>query len=77
MNKEEQDLLWARLDERTANIWRVVEQLEKHNAEQNGFIQEALIRTKTNRIWIRLIIGTGSTLILVATAILTKIGGLW
>ena len=64
MEPTERDLLLTRLEERTANIWRVVEKLEKHNADQNGFILKCLERTSSNKVWIRTISGVGGSAIL-------------
>ena len=47
MNPSERDKLLGRLDERTQNIWRVTEQLEKHNAKQNGRIEGLTERVTT------------------------------
>lgn len=54
LTKEENDLL-IRIDERTTNIWRAVESLEKHNREQNGFIKEALLMCNTHKAWIKVL----------------------
>ena len=48
MKTIERDELLTRIDERSNNIWRVVEALEKHQAEQNGYIRENIIATTKN-----------------------------
>ena len=39
----------ARIGERTLNIWRVVEKLEKHQETQNGLILETVRTTASNK----------------------------
>lgn len=51
MKPTERDELLVRIDERSRNIWRVVEQLETHQAEQNGYIKENLESTIKNTSW--------------------------
>jgi len=70
------DLL-MRIDERTRNIWRSVEKLEKHQLEANGYIKENIKQTANNTAWIsamRWVIG-----LLAAGVItwLTHLQGLW
>jgi len=50
----EQELknLMTRIDERTQNIWRSVEKLEKHQAEQNGFILQNMKSIAKNTTWV-------------------------
>ena len=60
MKPQERDELLIRIEERTCNIWRSVEKLEKHNAEQNGFISNLLKDVASNKTaikWIKFIIG--------------------
>jgi len=64
MEPVERDELLVRIDERTSNIWRAVEKLEKHNAEQNGFILQCLNKTNSNKVWIRVISGIGGSVII-------------
>jgi len=51
MEQELHDLM-IKIDERTRNIWRSVEQLEKHQAEANGFIRDNMKRSTKNAVWI-------------------------
>lgn len=74
MKPTDRDNLLIRLDERTSNIWRAVEELAEHNKEQNGFILQSLTRSSGNRIWLKIITGAGSS---IAIALLTKLVGLW
>ena len=53
--KEPKGLIF-RLDERTNNMWKKIEAMEKHQIEQNGHIKEALERTVTNTAWRKAII---------------------
>ena len=53
MTKQEQHDLLVRLDERTRNIWRSVEKMEKHQAEQNGSLQLAITRLDKHETFIR------------------------
>jgi len=45
------DLL-IRIDERTQNIWKVLEQLETHQKEANGYIRDNMKSTARNTTWI-------------------------
>ena len=56
MKAKERDDLLIRLDERSCNTYHLVEKLERHNAEQNGYIREqgkqtASNKTSINRLW--------------------------
>ena len=42
---------FGRLDERSLNMWHVLERLEKHQAEQNGYIRENFAATNKNTAW--------------------------
>ncbi len=44
--------LLARIDERTRNIWRMVERLEKHQAEANGYIKENMKLSIKTAAWV-------------------------
>jgi len=49
----------ARIDERTINIYSLTEKLEKHNADQNGFISTLLTDVASNKAaikWIKFIL---------------------
>jgi len=54
---------FSRLDERTINTYSLVAKLEKHNAEQNGFIREQGKQVASNKthIWwiIRVLVAAG------------------
>ena len=58
------DELLARLDERTSNIWCVVEDIKTHTIEQNGFIMESITLSKSNKTWITVFKWIGGTVIL-------------
>jgi len=73
MRQEDRDRL-IRVDERTNNIWRVVEALNKHQSEQNGFIKEALIASARNTAWRKAMVTIFS---LTIGAVITKLQGLW
>jgi len=54
--------LLIRIDERTQNIWKAVEKIEKHAAEQNGYIREITMACSKNTTWRKVfcwIIGIG------------------
>lgn len=74
MKPAERDNLLIRLDERTCNIWREVEALAKHNAEQNGFIVTCLTRSSVNSRVIKIISSIGGSALVI---LFTKLGGLW
>lgn len=48
MTRQEQHDLLIRLDERTRNIWRVAENLEKQQKEQNGALRKAIKAIEKN-----------------------------
>jgi len=58
----ERDDLLIRLDERTNNIWRIVEALETHNREQNGYIKQAIETCNKNTVWRKAMTGIISVL---------------
>ena len=64
MNKETRDQLLFRLDERSINTWRLIEKMERHAAEQNGYIRENFIATSRNTIWRKVIVGVGGASLL-------------
>jgi len=54
----------GRLDERTCNIWRATEKIEKHQAEANGTVRDLIEKTASNttsskRIWSVVISSSG------------------
>ena len=77
MKASERDELLIRLDERSRNTYRVVEKLEKHQAEQNGFIQDTINQTTKNTTWRKahtwVIGGIGTALVMG----LTHLWGFW
>lgn len=48
MKATDRDELIIRTHEGVSNIWRILEQLEQHQAEQNGYIRENLESTIKN-----------------------------
>lgn len=65
MNNKDREWL-VRIDERTTNIWRVVEKMERGQVEQNGYIRENFIAVGKNTLWRKVIIGVGgSSLVLI------------
>ena len=84
VKQAERDDLLIRLDEKMNNIWRVVEQVENHQTEQNGLIRESFDQiasnsrqTSRNSTWIiaiRWIIGGICTALAMG---LTHLNGLW
>lgn len=73
MKQEDRDRL-IRVDERTSNIWRVIEKVEKHQAEQNGLVLKVVKDVSTNTSWRKATIGIFSAVI---AWIITKSSGLW
>jgi len=51
VDQELQDFI-TRIDERTLNIWRVVEKLEIHQSEANGYSRQNMENTAKNTTWI-------------------------
>lgn len=84
MKPPERDDLLIRLDERSRNIWIVVEKLEKHQVEQNGLIRDSFDQiasnskqTAKNTTWgiaFRWIIGGIGTALAIS---LTHLWGIW
>ncbi len=64
MKTSERDDLLIRLSERSFNTWRLIEKMERHAAEQNGYIRENFTATSRNTIWRRVIVGVGGTSLL-------------
>jgi len=73
MDEHEFHDMIIRIEERTRNIWRVVEKLEKHQSEQNGYIRIALTRSKVNRV----LLSVGGVIATTVIGWITKIEGLW
>ena len=73
----ERDKLLIRLDERTGNIWAIVEKLEKRQAEQNGQIHRLFLSNARNTVWRRVIIGVGSMALIGLANWLARLQGLW
>lgn len=72
MNNE--DRVWlARIDERTRNIWRLVEKMERHQEEQNGYIRENFVTVGKNTLWRKVIIGVGGSSIILIIGWLLKL----
>jgi len=72
VDTKKRDELFIRIDERTRNIWRVLEVLEMHQREQNGFIRENSISSAKNNSWRKIsmwILGIISTAIIALTII--------
>jgi hypothetical protein len=76
MKQEDRELL-ARIDERTRNIWRAVEKIEKHQSVQNGYIQQLFKCTNSNTVWRKVIVGVGSSVLLLIIAWITHLNGFW
>ena len=71
MKEEERDNLLCRLDERTQNIWRSIEDIKTHQETQNNHILTSLTYSRSNRLWIKIISGIGgASIILFLTYIL-------
>ena len=64
MKVAERDELIIRTHEQTLNIWRVVDRMEQHQADQNDHILTALTLSKGNRTWITVFKWAGGTMIL-------------
>lgn len=48
----------ARFDERTLNTYYLMEKLERHQANQNGYIKDNFINTQRNTVWRKVIVAT-------------------
>jgi len=76
VKQEDRDML-IRINERTHNIWRAVEQMEQHQREQNDSIRKLFNRTGTNTVWRRVIVSIGGTALLVIIAWILQLNGIW
>lgn len=74
LSQSERDNLLLRLDERTNNIWRTVEELKEHNQNQNGYIRDALICSATNSRVLKIVSGIGGSGL---ALLFTRVFGLW
>jgi hypothetical protein len=75
VQKADRELL-ARIDERTNNIWRVVEKVEQHQVEQNGLMRKTCEKTERNTIWRRVIVGVGGSVFLIIIGWLFYLSGI-
>lgn len=73
----QRDELLIRLDERTRNIWHVLEKLEWHQEEQNGFIKEALVASAKNTMWRKITITIFTGITTVIGILFSKFQGWW
>ena len=73
MTKTEEHELLIRLDERTCNTYTLVEKIEKHQSEQNGFIQDNILSTQRNTTWRKVITPIGGGIFIIIFGILMKI----
>ena len=64
MKASERDDLLIKLSERIFNTWRLIEKMEKHASEQNGYIRDNFMATSKNTIWRKVIVGVGGTSLL-------------
>ena len=69
--------LLARIDERTLNTYKLMEKLESHQAEQNGYIRENMIACRNNSIWINVFRWSFSIIVAGLAALWTKLQGIW
>ena len=76
MNTKDREEL-AKMSERTLNIWKVVEKLEKHQETQNGIILELVKSVARFTVWRKVIVSTGGMIILAIGSLWTKFQGLW
>ena len=83
MNNQDRKLLnsleekFTRIDERTLNIWRVVEIIERHDVKQNGLLQDAIDIAKGNRIWITVFKWGGGFIVTALIAFGLRIAGVY
>ena len=72
------DKLLVRIDERTRNTYKLMEKLERHQAEQNGYIRENMKLSVSNKAFIKIICGVGGGLLLVMVGgFIAHLQGLW
>jgi hypothetical protein len=75
MERKKEDLL-IRIDERTHNIWRSVEEIKAHQIEQNGLIRKTCQNVDRNTIWRKVIIGVGTTIFIIIIGWLFYLSGI-
>jgi len=76
MNDEERIDLLTRLDERTLNIWRSVDKLERHQSEENGMLRTIAQDVVENTAWRRTskwLLGLGISTIVAVIIMLIEI----
>ncbi len=65
MMDSERDALLARLDERTANTWRAVETIQKHQETQNGCLERTIKECANNTTWVKALKWVGASIVAV------------
>ncbi|KKM06050.1 hypothetical protein LCGC14_1747890 [marine sediment metagenome] len=66
-----------RQEERSYTIWRLLDKMERHQAEQNGYIRENLIVGKANSTWILVFRWAIGGIIAGIGILFSKLQGLW
>ncbi len=57
MPERDLDDFIVRIDERTLNIWRTLEDIKKHQESQNGKLEEFCFQVNRNTVWRRVMLG--------------------
>ena len=77
LKPDQRDNLLLRLDERSVNTYHLMEKLERHQEEQNGYIRENMKLSNRNAVYIKVIWIIGGTSIITFIGWLARIQGLW
>ena len=77
MKTAQRDELLSRLEERSCNIWRVVERLEDSQIKQNGLIQDNIKKTTRNSTWLVALRWIVSISLPIIVLLVTHLYGLW
>ena len=74
MKQEERDNLLIKLNERSLNTWKYIEDIKNHQVEQNGLLKSMCRSVDINTTWRR---AGMSILGGIVIALITKLRGLW
>ena len=73
MNQKDRDDLLSRLDERTTNIYHLIEKVEQHNAIQNGQLLKVVQACGANTTWRKIGVWSGGIMVTVLIPLFTLI----
>ena len=77
MKVAQRDELLARLEERSLNIWKILERLEDHQIKQNGLLEHCAKTMVRNSTWITAFKWIVSISLPIIVLLVTRLYGLW